>query len=592
MVISDNTIVLHTIISKRTNFIKMKLSIFKNISVAMIALATTIVACNPLNKMEKNAETATYQAAPNPLEMHGDSVTVVISGKIPTKYLAKKAAIKVTPVFEADGQVVKSLDPFILVGEDSDQEGKKIKFEEGGSFSFDYTYAYDDKMERGVLKANLEGLFKTKSKAIGSFEIAEGTNITPKLVQADQKPILGKDKFQRIVPFAESAEILYTIQSSSVRSSELNKESVKTMMANIKTNAKDTSVVFKSLAVEAYASPDGELTKNESLADNRAKSASAVIKRQLNRYKVEGSKDDAFYSLVGKGEDWNGFKQKMQASDIEDKQLIIRVLEMYSDPAKRETEIKNLSETYVEVKEKVLPPLRRSQIVLSMERVGRSDDQIKAAFASDASQLSVEEILYAATLTNDLNEKLSIYSKAAELFSSDWRCVNNMGYINLLQNKLGDAEANFNKAKAIEATPEVMNNVGVIAHLKGDREAAKAAYAKASGAGDEVNYNMGILAIQSGDYGSAVSNMGAYKTLNLALAQILNGDAQGALTTIDASEDATSAEAYYLKAIVGSRTDNSDLMMKNLKLAVNKDNSLKAKALKDVEFIKADLSSL
>lgn len=569
----------------------MKLSIFKNISVAMVALAT-IVACNPLNKMEKNAETATYEAAPNPLEMHGDSVTVVISGKIPTKYLAKKASVRVTPVFEADGQIVKSLDPFTLVGEDSDEEGKKIKFEAGGSFSFDYTYAYQDNMERGVLKANLTGVFKTKTKEIGSFEIAEGTNITPKLVQSDQKPVLGKDAFQRIVPFSESAEILYTIQSSSVRGSELSKESVKMMMANIKTNANDTSVVFKGLSVESYASPDGELTKNESLADNRAKSASAVVKRQLNKYKVAGTKEDSFYSLAGKGEDWAGFKQKMQASDIEDKQLIIRVLEMYSDPAKREAEIKNLSETYVEVKEKVLPPLRRSQMVLSMERVGRSDEQIVAQYAADASVLTIEEVLYAATLTNDLNEKLAIYTKASQLYATDWRTFNNMGYILLIQNKLGDAEANFNKAKAISATPEVMNNIGVIAHLKGDRAAAKTAYSKASGSGDEVNYNMGILDIQSGDYSSAVSKMGAYKTLNLALAQILNDDAQGALATIDASEDSTSAEAYYLKAIVGARTSNNDLMMKNLKLAINKDNSLKAKALKDVEFIKADLSSL
>ena len=242
----------------------MKLSIFKNISVAMVALAT-IVACNPLNKMEKNAETATYQAAPNPLEMHGDSVSVVISGKIPVKYLAKKAAIKVTPVFEADGQVIKTLEPFILVGEESDQEGKKIKFEEGGSFSFDYTYAYEDGMERGVLKAKLEGLFKTKTKELGSFDIAEGTNITPKLVQSDEKAILGEDAFSRVVPFTENAEILYSIQSSNVKSSELRKEEIKSMLANIKANSKDTAIVFKGVTVEAYASPDGELSKKNLL---------------------------------------------------------------------------------------------------------------------------------------------------------------------------------------------------------------------------------------------------------------------------------------------------------------------------------------
>ena len=227
-----------------------------------------------------------------------------------------------------------------------------------------------------------------------------------------------------------------------------------------------------------------------------------------------------------------------------------------------------------------------------MERVGRSDEQITAQFASDASQLSVEEILYAATLTNDLNKKLEIYTKAAELYASDWRPKNNMGYIYLLQNKLGEAETNFNAAKAIESTPVIMNNLGVIYRLKGDRAAAKTSYQAANGAGNEVNYNMGILDIMDGDYSSAVSNMGNYKTLNLALAQILNGDNESALTTIDESDDAASAEAYYLKAIIGARTDNSELMMKNLKLAINKDGALKDKAMKDVEFIKADLSSL
>ena len=569
----------------------MKVSIFRNITIGMFAVAT-IVACNPLNKMEKNAETASYTAAPNPLEMHGDSVKVTISGKIPTKYLAKKAAIKVTPVFVVDGKEVKSLDPFVLVGEDSDFEGKKINFEQGGSFTYDYTYAYSSEMERGVLQAKLEGLFKTKTKAIGTFDIAEGTNITPLLVQADDKPILGKDKFERVVPFTQDAEILYVIQSSSVRSSELNKDGMKELMNAIKNNAKDTSVIFKGLAIESYASPDGELTKNEDLADNRSKAAADVVKRQLKRSKIKGTDAEGFYTLEGKGEDWAGFKQKMEASDIEDKQLIIRVLEMYEDPAKREAEIKNLSETYVEVKEKVLPPLRRSQISLKMERVGRSDEQITAAVKANDSTLTVEERLYAATLTDDLNEKLAIYTKTAELFPSDWRAANNMGYIYLLQNKLGDAEANFNKAKGIEAAPEVMNNLGVIASLKGDRATARTSYGQAAGAGDEVNYNTGILDIKDGDYSSAVSNMGSYKTLNLALAQILSGDNESALSTIDDSEDATTAEAYYLKAIVGARTDKEDMAIKNLKKAINKDGSLKEKANKDVEFIKIDLSKL
>lgn len=569
----------------------MNISTLKHSALALAAMSM-VVACNPLNKMEKNAETATYKAAPNPLEMHGGTVTVTVSGKIPAKYLAKKAAIKATPIFEVDGKVVKSLDAFTLVGEDSDQEGKKIKFEEGGSFSFDYTYDYEKGMERGVLKVKLEGLFKTKTKELGVFDVADGTNITPLLVQSDEKPILGKDKFQRIVPFSADADVHFTIQSSTVRSSELRDEDMKNLIGGIKANAADTSVVFKNLTIESYASPDGELTRNEKLAENRSKASSASIKRELKRRRVEAAKSDDFYVLAGKGEDWDGFKQKMEASDIEDKQLIIRVLEMYSDPAKREEEIKNLSETYTEVKEKVLPPLRRSQIKLNMEKVGRSDEQIMALIDSDPTPLSVEEMLYAATLTNDLAKKLSIYTTASQQYSTDWRTFNNMGYVNLIQNKLGEAEANFNKAKAIEAAPEVMNNLGIIARLKGDKDAAMELYGKAAGAGNEVNYNMGIVNIINGDYSTAVSNMGSYQTLNLALAQILAGNTDAALKTIDASEDADSAEAYYLKAIVGARTSNQDLMMKNLKLAVNKDASLKAKAQQDVEFIKADLSSL
>jgi tetratricopeptide (TPR) repeat protein len=568
----------------------MKLSVLRNITLAFVAVAT-ITSCNPLNKMEKNVDSTTYEATPNPLEMHGDSVKVTISGKIPTEYLHKKAAVKVVPFFEANGQEVVSLNPFVLVGEDSDFQGQKISFDAGGSFTYDYTYAYDDKMERGVLKAKLIGMYKTKEQEIGMFEVAQGTNITPRWVQSDEMPILGKDNFQRVVPMNQNAEVLFDLQSASVKSAELKDSDIVAMMDAIKNNSKDTSIVFKGLEINAYASPDGELTLNENLADDRAKNAGSSIKSQLSKNKVNTSAE-GFFTMKGNGEDWAGFKQKMQASDIQDKQLIIRVLEMYEDPAKREAEIKNLAETYLEVKEKILPPLRRSQITLKMDKVGRSDEQITALAQNDPAQLSVEEILYAATLTDDLSEKLKIYTKASELYSTDWRTFNNIGYVNLVQNKLGEAESNFNKAKDLKADPVVMNNLGVIASLKGDRSAARDLYSQANGAGKEVNYNLGILDIKEGDYSSAVSNMNSYKTFNLALAQVLNGDNEGALQTIDASEDASSAEAYYLKAIIGARTSNQELMMKNLQSAINKDASLKEKAGKDVEFIKADLSQL
>lgn len=569
----------------------MKRSIFRHIAVALVTL-TVMVACNPLAKMEKNAKTVTYKAAPDPLEMHGDSVSVVISGKVPAKYLAKKAAIKVTPIFEVEGKVVKTLDPFVLVGEVSDIEGTIIKFATGGSFTFDFKYPYTDDMERGTLKVKLEGMFKTKTKELGVFDIAEGTNITPKLVMLDDNVILGKDAFTRVVPFKEQAEILYKIQSSVVTRSELNAEAVKEMLANIEINAKDSSIMFKGLAVEAYASPDGELTINENLADNRAKTAAQAVKKQLSRYNVEGAETESFYVMKGKGEDWAGFKAKMEASSIEDKELIIRVLEMYAAPEKRESEIKNLAQTYIEVKEQILPPLRRSQMVLSMEKVGRTDAEIIDQFGSDATQLGIEELLYGATIVSDLNQKLAMYVAADAQNPTDWRASNNMGYILLLQNKLDEAEKSFLKSSGIKPNAITKNNLGVVAHLRGNKDEAKALFTEALTAGKKVSYNIGIINIQQGNYTDAVTNMGQFKTLNAALAQILNGAPEMALTTIDASDAANSSEAYYLKAIAGARINNNEVMMENLKLAVAKAPALKKKAMNDVEFIDADLSTL
>ncbi len=571
----------------------MKPRIFKPLMIVLV-VALGFASCNPLGKMAKEADSVTYNANPNPLEMHNDSVAVVISGKIPTKYLHKKTALEVTPFFESNGQVVKTFNSFTLVGEDSDIEGDKIiKFEEGGGYTFEYKYPYEDGMENGVLKAKVVGKFKSKEKDIIVAELAKGTVITPLLVQSDEKPTLGKDLFQRITTEVYNAEILYLINSSVVRNSELADQDMKDLFATIKEKAQDSTYMFKRLDVMAYASPDGELTLNENLADHRAQSAGKVVKAKLRRNKVEAAKEDSFYNLVGKGEDWEGFKQKMQQSNIEDKDLIIRVLQMYSDPQKREAEIKNLAETYEEIKEQILPPLRRSQIALTIDKVGRSDAEIANLAQNDPAQLSVEELLYAATLTNDLNAKLGIYKKCTEQFPKDWRGFNNVGYIYLLQNKINDAEASLNQALSLSPNQaEVLNNLGIIYRLRGDLDKAMSYYDKAGAAGKNVNYNKGIINIKQGEYGTAVANFGDFKTLNAALAQILDGDYQKALNTIDASEDANSAAGYYLKAIAGARMQNEELMMKNLKMAISKDASYKEKAKKDVEFYKYDLSNL
>lgn len=571
----------------------MKPKSVRNLSI-ILAASMGLIACNPLSKMAKNAQNLKYTVTPNPLEMHGDSVEVTVSGKVPPKFFHKKASAIIKPYFkDQQGNVVTNFDSVLLVGENADGNGKKINYEKGGDYEIVTKVPYTAGMERGELFVTAIGKYKTKVKNIVEIKLAEGTNVTPKWVQSDDRPIMAADKFVRITTDMHKADIHFLINSPNVRGKELKDADILELKEIIKTKAADSTYVFKGLKIDAYASPDGELSKNENLAQNRAKAAGKSVKAMLKREKVSNAKDDTFYVLAGKGEDWSGFKSKMEASDIEDKNLIIRVLEMYQDPVKREAEIKNLAKTYEEVADKILPQLRRSQMTLTVDKVGRSDEMILDLAKNDPTKLSVEEILYAATLTNDLNEKLDIYKKAAAQYGNDWRTHNNVGYIQLLQNKLNDASANFKKAEGLDSSqPIVHNNMGVIARLNGDITEAKSRYGKAGGAGSDVNYNMAIVQIIEGKYGSAVSNIGSNNTLNAALASILNGEAEKALNIIEQSEDKSSAEAHYLKAIAAARTNKEDMMKSNLKTAIKKDASLKSKAMKDVEFIKFDISSL
>ncbi len=563
----------------------MKAKQLKSLSIVALA-ATGFIACNPLNKMAKNAEDLQYTATPNPIEMHGDSVEVTVNGTIPPKYFNKKVTATLKPYFKVDGNKVAEFDSLTLVGESADANGKKIDFENGGSYKLVSKVLYSDNMERGELWVTAIGKYKGKVKDIQDFKLADGTIITPTLVIGDDKPIIGADNFQRITTDIHKADIHFLINSSSVRGSELNDDDIKQMFEDIKSKSSDSTFNFKSLSVEAYASPDGELSLNENLADNRAKAGASRVERELKRRKVEGAKEEGFTTTTGKGEDWAGFKTAMEASDIEDKELIIRVLQMYQDPAKREAEIKNLAETYLEVKDQILPDLRRAQIALAIDKVGKSDEEIAKLAAENSTALNVEELLYAATLTNDLDKKEDIYAKAVSQFGDDWRAHNNLGYVKLMKNDLAAAETNFNNAMSKGSDPIINNNLGVIARLEGDRVKAIEYYNKAAGAGDEVNYNKGIVNILDGDYSSAVANFKGTEDFNAALAQLLNSNADGALKTLNASEDSKTAEGYYLKAVIAARMDKAEMVASNLKIAIEKDPSLEAKAKKDAEFIK------
>ena len=554
-------------------------------SLAVIALSSVaLVACNPLSNMTKRANEVSYSVTPNPLEMHNDSIQVTIDGNIPPKFFNKKVSVVITPTLQYDGGET-TFDKITLVGEDSEVEGKKINYEKGGTFTYNDKIAYQEGMDQSKLMAVAVGQYKGKEKSFDPKQIATGTIITPSWAQEADQAIAGPDGFEKVVTKNDTAVIHYLVNSANVRSSELRDSDMVAMSKTIKEQAKHPMFKYKNVTVVAYASPEGEMSLNENLANDRAKSGANAVKSILTRNGVKAASSEDFYNKQGRGEDWDGFRSAMQASDIKDKDLILRVLEMYEDKSKREQEIRNLSETFEVIKEKILPDLRRSIIVVSGEKESFSDAKITEYAQSNPDTLSKSELLYAATLTEDMDEKLKIYETYVKLYPNDWRGHNNIGYVYIQQNKMEEAKAKFDKANSLEqGNPYVSNNLGVYERARGNDEKAKEYYRAAEGAGEEVGNNLGYLYIKEGDYSTAVSSYGESKSFNAALSQTLNKNYDQALQTLNASPDANTARGYYLKAVIGARKNDANMVNTNLKSAVAKDASLKARAKRDAEF--------
>ena len=567
----------------------MNTKTLRNLSLA-VGTTALLVGCNGLGKMVKKQSTFSYDVKPNPLEMHGDSVGFSVTGKYPAKVFAKKATVTLTPVVKHAGGE-KAMKPVILVGEKATNPGQKISYSTGGTFSYtSEKFAYEPGMKVATVELRAQGAVKKKTKDFTPVKLGDGTVITPLLVRNDEKGIYAKDAFVKSTPANQTANIYYTVNKSDVSAKELKSDEMKNVTEFIKTNLNNVWYEFKDISVSAYASPDGEQSLNANLAEDRAKSGS---KAMMNEFKKDKNKDQKFgkeesnYVTKTTAEDWDGFKSLMEGSAIPDKDLILRVLTMYTDLDQREKEIKNLSKTYTEVSEKILPKLRRSVLTVNVNKKSRTDEQITKLTTTYPDSLSLEELLYGANLTNDVNTKVAIYTTAEKNFGSDWRTSNNLGVALLTQNKVADATAAFGRAeKTANGNPIVLNHLGIIAAKAGDRKKAMEYYDKAASAGAEVNYNKGIMNVRDGKYADAVSNFGSYKGFNKALAELLNGNAGAVVTTLDNSNEKDMAMASYLKAVAAARNNNAAEVNTNLKAAIDKDGSLKAAAKDDAEFLK------
>lgn len=562
----------------------MKKSKLHFLGLAVIA-AMGFGSCTGLGKMAKKEPTVKYTVTPNPLEEHNDSVVVSITVNYPPKYFGKKVVLSITP--QCGDHKFKTA---TLLGEKAVGTGTKIAYKTGGSYTYTDKVAYTSDMKDADFKLSATGAVKKKTKDMPDHLIGHGTIITPYLLKNDDKPIIGKDQFVKTIPVTTTGETHFVISSTTyIAKKDTKGDDMKAAMDFMKAHRTDPNMEIKNISISAYASPDGESAGNAKLADDRytktEKDLQAAFKDKKTGYDA-GTKDE-FFQKQTIAEDWDGFQKAVSASTIKDKDLILRVLSTYPDGDKREQEIKNMAATYLELAKDILPQLRRSVVSVNAIKHNRTDDQILKLARTTADSLSVEEILYAATLTNDLNEKLNFYKSAERLYGADWRTSNNVGCILLMQNKLQDAKAEFAKAeKNSPNNPIIMNNQAIVMRWEGNRKDAKDQLEKSKAAGPEVSYNLGLIAIQNGQYADAVTDFGSNETFNVALAKVLAGDLDGALTTLDKSSEKEDALSYYLRAVIAARKGNKDLIVNNLKLAIEKDPSLKDHAKTDVEFLK------
>lgn len=535
--------------------------------------------------MIKNAGTITYEAKPNPMELHGDSVRVTVTGNFPSKYFNKKATLIVTPVVKYKGGE-KALKSITLRGDKVEGAGDGISYDNGGKFTISDRFLYVDGMENVDLVLRAQAQYKSKTTDLPEVILAKGTIVTPLMLRKDYMSILEGDKFDKNPTVTQKANIYYLVDSWELRSVELKSDEMSNMYSFVSNAAADSSE-FKEMKIYGYASPEGELARNSKLSINRADEAFKLMAKTFAKSKLKDlAKREGFYTAVTTDvEDWDGLKQMLQSSSISGKTEALNVINTVGDFEAREEQFKKLA-SYDPIYEAYFPKLRRAEINLVVQLKTRTDEQIKALALSTPDSLGNEELLYAASLVESNEDKMKVYASYSRLFPEDYRGFNNVGVMYVKMGKFNEAQAEFEKASKVGASKSsVQNNLGVVAAMKGDKTAA-ANFFSAAGSSPEVSYNKANLDVAKGSYASAVSNYGSSCTFNAALAKVLAGNLSGATQTLDCSSDKDSAEGFYLRAIIAARSNDAAGVASNLGKAIAGKSELKEKAKNDMEFAK------
>lgn len=527
-----------------------------------------------------------FKVTPNPLESKGGQVAVTINGTFPEKYLKKKAVVTVVPELRYGNGLAAQGQAATFQGEKVEGNDQTISYKMGGNYTMRANYKYVPEMQKSDLYMTFDAYVGKKKKKVEvpAVKVAEGVIATSELYTSTLSgsgACIAADTFQRVRAQRQEAQIKFLINQANLRKSELKNNSITEFVKMLKEiNADREKLNLKNVEVLAYASPDGTLDFNDKLAGKRQNVSVDYAKKQVKNAKLESDVTGSYTA-----EDWDGFQKLVAASNIQDKDVILRVLSMYQDPEEREQQIRNMSAGFRELADGILPELRRSRLILNYELIGRSDQQIKDQYAADATQLSVDEMLYAATLESSVDAKESIYKKTTQVYPNDYRAYNNLAAIAFEKGNYDAAKNYLAQAQSKNSNaPEVNANLGLLALKNGNISEAEGYIAKANTATD-YNKVLGSLNLAKGDYATAEQNLKGYNCNTTALAQILNKNYAGAASTLNNIEK-KDAMTDYLQAILNARQGNNDAASSYLRSALQKDPSLATYANNDLELSK------
>lgn len=557
----------------------------KTFTLAAVAMAAAVTLTGCSKKLGQ-LKSDYFTTNPTPLEVVGENVPATVSAQIPAKYFVKNAVLTVTPVLEGANGATATAATSTYQGENVRANNPTISYDQGGNMTIPATFPYTADMATSTLKLNFTVQQGKKTYTIPAVTVGNGVIATATLADASTvTPAVAPDAFQRIIADKYNADILFLINQANIRDNQLRTAEMTGLNQQLKDANADAKREIQEVNISSYASPDGALDFNTKLAQSRETTTKTYMENQL--------KGMTFGELTADftPEDWEGFRRLVSESNIQDKDLILSVLSMYKDPEEREREIHNLSHVFDQLAEEILPQLRYSRITATINTIGKSDEEIAAAYAADPSQLTVEEILYYGAQVSDPDKKAEVYAKAAQLYPTDYRTYNNLGMAQYAQGNYADAASSLKQAARLQPSAgEPQMNLGLVSMVSGDYADAQSRFGNAAGV-PEVGEALGIYYLKTGDNTAAARALEGVNSNNAALAQILTKDYSSAKRTLAAIND-PDATTYYLTAVLGARTNNENMITNNLRQAIKLDPSLATRAASDLEFSRYNLSAI